>query len=182
MKPEYIRTDRNGTKIYHDWTCPRCGGAGESDKWCFTGRICYECGGSGKAHKPTIIKEYTREYEEKLNARREAREAKRLAENPPPSVDELKARADEARRNTWVYQGFGSDGVGYIISGNTYAHRDAIKAAGGRWHGWLRVYVSPRPAVGLDGVQSVEVNAQDICNEYGYIDVELSEPYKQYIN
>ena len=28
MKPIYVRTDKNGTKIYHDWTCPRCGGAG----------------------------------------------------------------------------------------------------------------------------------------------------------
>lgn len=27
---EYIRTDRNGTKIYHDWNCSRCGGAGQA--------------------------------------------------------------------------------------------------------------------------------------------------------
>ena len=32
MEPIYIRTDKNGTKIYHDWTCPRCGGAGYADK------------------------------------------------------------------------------------------------------------------------------------------------------
>lgn len=31
MKKVYIRTDKNGTKIYHDYTCTRCGGAGYSE-------------------------------------------------------------------------------------------------------------------------------------------------------
>ena len=43
----YIRTDKNGTKIYHDYTCPRCGGAGGADQWIYTGWTCYECGGTG---------------------------------------------------------------------------------------------------------------------------------------
>lgn len=29
----YLRTDKNGTKYYANYTCPRCGGAGGSDKW-----------------------------------------------------------------------------------------------------------------------------------------------------
>lgn len=33
---------KRGLKI-----CRRCGGAGESDKWTYTGRTCYGCGGSG---------------------------------------------------------------------------------------------------------------------------------------
>ena len=28
----YLRTDKNGTKYYANYTCPRCGGAGGSDK------------------------------------------------------------------------------------------------------------------------------------------------------
>mgnify|MGYP003165815777 CR=1 FL=1 len=44
----YIRTDKNGTKIYHDYTCPRCGGAGGADQWIYTGWTCYECGGTGR--------------------------------------------------------------------------------------------------------------------------------------
>ena len=31
-----------------DDMCPRCGGAGHSDRWAFTGKTCYRCGGSGK--------------------------------------------------------------------------------------------------------------------------------------
>lgn len=32
-------------------TCNRCGGAGQADKWAFTGYVCYDCGGSGKFYK-----------------------------------------------------------------------------------------------------------------------------------
>ena len=53
----YIRTDKNGTKIYHDYTCPRCGGAGGADQWIYTGWTCYECGGTGRVSNPQIIKD-----------------------------------------------------------------------------------------------------------------------------
>lgn len=92
---EYIRTDRNGTKYFADWTCPRCGGAGQAEKWVTTGKLCYGCGGTGRRPKPLIVKKYTPEHEAKLEARRKAREAKRLAENPPPSEDVLWKRAEE---------------------------------------------------------------------------------------
>ena len=58
----YLRTDKNGTKYYANYTCPRCGGAGGSDKWAFTGWTCYECGGTGESSTPVIEKEYTPEY------------------------------------------------------------------------------------------------------------------------
>ena len=73
--PQYIRTDRNGTKIYHDPNCPRCGGEGESDNWWRTGGTCYTCGGSGKRAKPLAVKVYTQEYADKLEARRAAKAA-----------------------------------------------------------------------------------------------------------
>lgn len=170
MKPEYVRTDRNGTKIFHDWTCPRCGGAGASDLWIFTGRTCWDCGGTGKRHTPQIVKEYTPEYQAKLDARRAAREAKRLAENPPPTEEELRAKAEETRRHNWKHEGFRLDGVGYVHAGNTYQHKDALKAAGGRWTYDLRAYIAPNPIEGLEGIRITEVHAQDLCNEYGFLD------------
>lgn len=98
---KYIRTDRNGTKIYHDVNCPRCCGYGSLEQWAATGRICFACGGSGLRAKPKTVKIYTPEYAEKLEASRLERERKRLEENPPPSDEELKERADFARRNVW---------------------------------------------------------------------------------
>ena len=80
MKPIYIRTDKNGTKYYYDWTCPRCGGAGYSDKWLYTGKVCYECGGTGKRFSAKVIKEYTPEYFAKLEAKRQAKAAKEAEE------------------------------------------------------------------------------------------------------
>ena len=82
---QYIRTDRSGTKVFHDWTCPRCGGTGRSDNWWRTGYTCHECGGTGRRNTPKVVKEYTPEYAAKL-------EAKRLAKLP--------AQADEAELRT----------------------------------------------------------------------------------
>ena len=42
LKAKRAELKKNGLKI-----CRRCGGAGESDKWTYTGRTCYGCGGSG---------------------------------------------------------------------------------------------------------------------------------------
>lgn len=69
-----IRVDRNGTKYYEGYvTCDRCGGNGGSDAWKFTGWTCYKCGGEGRVL--ATWKEYTPEYEAKLTARREKKNA-----------------------------------------------------------------------------------------------------------
>ena len=34
-----------------DNRCDRCGGAGQADKWAYTGKVCYKCGGTGKYYK-----------------------------------------------------------------------------------------------------------------------------------
>lgn len=169
---EYIRTDRNGTKIYHDWNCPRCGGAGQSDKWCFTGKTCWGCNGTGKSVAPKIVKEYTPEHATKLEARRAAREAKRRAENPPEPEEELQKLLEKTRRGNWIYEGFRPDGVGYVHAGETWANQDALRKAGGRWCRFMRAYVAPEPVEGLKGVRITEVHAQDLCNEHGYIDID----------
>ena len=88
-----IRVDRNGTKYYEgDVPCSRCGGAGGADKWQFTGWTCYQCGGSGKEHGKW--KEYTPEYEAKLNARRKAK-----AEQYEREHAEEIAKAEQERKS-----------------------------------------------------------------------------------
>ncbi|WP_306568942.1 hypothetical protein [Faecalispora jeddahensis] len=169
---EYISTDRNGTKIYHDNNCPRCCGYGSLEKWAYTGKVCFECGGTGLRPNPKVVKVYTPEYQAKLDARKAARDAKRLAENPPPSTDELEARAAEARANVWENEGFRHDGVGYIHIGNTYPCKDTIQRAGGRWNGFLRAYVAPQRVEGFAGVRITETHAQELCNLNGYIDID----------
>lgn len=94
-----IRVDKNGTKYYEGMVpCSRCGGAGGADAWAYTGWTCYKCGGSGKEHGKW--KEYTPEYEARLNARRQAKweaQEKALADQRAKEETERKAR-EEAER------------------------------------------------------------------------------------
>lgn len=93
----YLRTDKNGTKYYANYTCPRCGGAGGSDKWAFTGWTCYECGGTGESSTPVIEKEYTPEYRAKLDERaRKRAEAKRAKQVEELGVSRRTIRTDIA--------------------------------------------------------------------------------------
>lgn len=129
-KRVYIRTDRNGTKYFADYTCKRCGGQGGLPQWIYTGYTCYECGGTGVAAKPEIFKEYTPEYEAKLEERRsKAREKKRLER-----IDQIKSELPE------IYQkhGFSSEGKIFVVTGNTYEIREELKAAGAKWFSVLR--------------------------------------------
>lgn len=90
---KYIRTDKNGTKIYHDYTCPRCAGMGEADKWDRTGRVCFACGGSGLRNRPKVVKEYTDEYWAKLISRRNAK-ARKYAEEHAEEIAAAKAERE----------------------------------------------------------------------------------------
>lgn len=170
---KYIRTDRNGTKIYEDWTCPRCGGEGWAGQWKFTGVTCFRCGGSGLRNRPVIVKEYTDEYWAKLNARREAKEAKYAEEH---AEEIAAAKAEQERREAEYKQrefvktcrelGCGSDGVGYVHVGNTYPVKDEIKSVGGKFVGqW---WVAP-VEVKAKKVYTVRIDLNDFVNEYGYI-------------
>lgn len=140
MEPIYVRTDKNGTKIYHDYTCPRCCGYGALDKWQFTGSICFACGGSGKRAVPKVVKEYAPEYLAKLEARRAAKAAKEAearAKYEEEHAEEIAAQQAEANRKTFEFRcsehGCGKDGVGYVLTGNTYPVKDEIRKNGGKW-------------------------------------------------
>lgn len=83
-----IRMDKNGTRYMKGMiTCDRCGGGGyyiiginngQPVLSPVDGGICYKCGGAGKVEGKW--KEYTPEYEAKLEARRQARLEKKQAE------------------------------------------------------------------------------------------------------
>lgn len=176
---QYVRTDRNGTKYFYDWTCPRCAGAGEADKWMMTGRTCFACGGTGKRARPLTVKEYTEEHAAKLEAKRIARQAKYEAEHADEIAQE---KADRERREAewWAREeqyffsirGCGQDGIGYILTGNTYRIKGTIKANGGKWI--LGVWVCP-VEIKAKGVYAKRIDMNDYRNEYGHIDKNAAE-------
>lgn len=92
-----IKIDRNGTKYYADDTCLRCGGVGARDEWFYTGSTCYECGGTGHSRMRTW-KEYTPEYEAKLEARRLLKIAKAAGFDTIEEWKDDKLRKEEQER------------------------------------------------------------------------------------
>lgn len=151
---QYIRTDRNGTKYYYDWNCPRCGGTGESDNWAFTGRTCYACGGTGRRAKPLVVKEYTDEYAATLAAKRKAREDS----SPKPDEDKVRAELDRTKARAATDSGINADGTGYAYEGNTFPIRNDIKRLGGKWvHG---LWVAPSLMDVPEDVTVTEIQAR----------------------
>ena len=137
----YVGTDKNGTKIYHDYTCSRCGGAGGASMWNFTGWTCYKCGGTGRQETPSdIIKVYTPEYEAKLAERRAKRAAKRQAE-----LEAKKAQfhADLEKRLPQMFadNNFNANGKQYAVYGNTYPIKEELREAGAKWNAHLSAWV-----------------------------------------
>lgn len=163
----YIKTDKNGTKYYHDINCPRCSGYGELSKWEYTGRVCYACGGDGKRPQPKVVKIYTPEYEAKLEARRAAKAPAKEA----AKAEKAKQMMDEMRIRCWQEQGFTEDGIGFIHYGETYKNRETLKKNGGRWCQIMKAYIAPKQ-IECKGVKIIEANAADICTPGGYIDWE----------
>jgi hypothetical protein len=149
MSMTYIRTDKNGTKIYHDYACPRCGGRGGADAWVYTGWTCYECGGTGKANKPRIFKEYTPEYRAILDARAKKREEKRIA-------------AAREKHGEWkIGKGFVDDKIHVVGIEDSFSVKDAIKAAGGRFNEYTGWYFSEAH----DEFKTVEITADEALIE-----------------
>lgn len=129
-----VRTDRNGTK-YWDIVeaCPRCGGCGDYVRGINYG-TCFLCGGTGK--REYTFKEYTPEHEAKLEARRQAKAAKRLEEQAKYEAEHAEEIAEQNRKfieRQYAEFGCGKDGIGYALIGKTYPIKEQIKRNGGRW-------------------------------------------------
>ena len=175
MEDKLIKVDRNGTKYFANYTCRRCGGAGGSDKWQFTGWSCYECGGSGITSKPDIYKVYTPEYEAKLNERRAKRAAKRLAE--------AEAKADETRAAWLEKNQFDAHGNTFVFVGDTYTIKDELKALGAKYDCAMGWHINKN----VDGYEMKNLNINDIATPtlYGYVidyvkvDLQLTPPQEE---
>ena len=93
---ELLKIDKNGSKHYRGIVaCDRCGGAGGSDAWKYTGWTCYKCGGSGKMEATWI--ERTPEYEAKL-AERRAKKAAKIAAEQAEKIAEYERAQELARQ------------------------------------------------------------------------------------
>lgn len=150
----YLRTDKNGTKYYANYTCPRCGGAGGSDKWAFTGWTCYECGGTGESSTPVIEKEYTPEYRAKLDERaRKRAEAKRAKQ-----VEEF----NNNRLAIAEKYGFNPEGKIYVVTGSTYEIREELREAGAKYRGGINWYFLEKQ----DRYPTIELSYEECLNIY----------------
>ena len=138
-----IKTDRNGTKYYEGMvTCDRCGGRGGADAWQWTGWTCYKCGGTGKILGKW--KEYTPEYEAKLEAKRQAKiaawkeeqakyEAERDAREAQIRAEREAREAEEAaRRAISQYVGTIGEKINITVKFERVASFE-IPAYGGGW-------------------------------------------------
>jgi hypothetical protein len=159
----YVRTDRNNTRYFHDYTCQRCGGRGGWEGW--PDYVCYECGGSGKSDRVSVIKVYTPEHAAKLAAQREARAAKAEAERTAKAILERGENLKKA--------GFGQeeiDGVVtwviYRVVGNTFDIKDQLKELGCKFKPSVGWYA---PAA-LEGYECQRLTEKDVLKENVFIE------------
>lgn len=154
-----IKTDKNGTKYYHNVDrCPRCGGTGIVEIYRpVNGGDCFQCWGSGIIEYDT--KEYTPEYETKLEVQRQKREAKRI----------VKLEAElPAKQAEWLkHNGIDQNGHTYIFLGNTYEIKEELKALGAKVAKALineLPSVTPQPKHGI--WQQINKNEVNVIPEY----------------
>ena len=150
MEKKFIKIDKNGTKYYSDCTCQRCGGTGRMPYYIYNG-ICFECNGSGIS-KERIIKEYTPEYQAKLDAKkaakREAAEAAKISELMDHKAENLERL------------GF-KDCKTYCVCGDTYEIKDELKAAGAKFSRELGWHFSEP----VTGYACIEIAADDVISD-----------------
>lgn len=116
-----VKTDRNGTKYWLETKCPKCNGQGHlyGYEYIDDGR-CWKCNGTG--YHPYTWKEYTPEYAQKLQDRR---------------IKKKQAGADERNQKFFQKEGYDAEGNTWIVLGDTYKIKDALKEAGCRWSNLL---------------------------------------------
>lgn len=154
----YVRTDKNGTRYFNDYTCERCGGRGGWEGW--PGFTCYDCGGAGISDKPYVIKVYTPEHAAKLAAQREARAKQREEERRQKAINE--------RDKNLLAAGFGKEDVFviYRVVGNTYEIKDALKALGCKFNPTVGWYA---PAA-LEGYECQRLEEKQVLTDSIYIE------------
>lgn len=147
-----IEVKPDGTQIFLDDVCPRCGGAGAADKWHQTGKTCWDCGGTGKRTEPKRVTVYTQEKQAALDAKARARRQAKL-------IPDNRMRC-----------GFDPEtGIGYAYTGKTRQYSEAFRMAGGHWNNWIEGWIAPTLLHDLDGVKITRIDGADVLNENGYL-------------
>ncbi len=160
-----IRVDRNNTKYWlvNNRNCERCGGMGGSHAWDYSGFTCYRCGGTGIDPDPLQEKEYTPEYQAKLDAARKKRWEKKHQEIIESRKKELETRFTEGKI--------------FIVLGNTYNRKDQIKLDGGHFnniHKWyFDHYVDGYELFPVEIEKAFETDADGIIDLKQPIKIEL---------
>ena len=165
----YVRTDKNGTEIYHDYTCDRCGGQGWAEAWAGTGLTCYKCSGSGKQSNPTVYKKYTPEYRAKLDARRKAKEAKAEIER----IENMIRNSERINREFIDNKFFGQDAIA-VYMGNTYEIKEELKLEGARFIsgiGWYNAETK-RDHIVIDILSLLQADEYSIYSLKSYDELE----------
>lgn len=158
-----IKIDRNGSKYYEGIaTCPKCGGSGlivhhmengqPSYQWT-DGGVCWKCSGSGKVLEKWI--ERPPEYEAKLAARRQAKQAAKL--------EQEKEHADEANAAFFQQYGFNAEGKTWVVLGDTFKIKDELKQLGCKYTGILGWHTDHQ----LDGYDMLMVDITE-CFDKDY--------------
>ena len=137
-----VKVDRNGTKYYEGMArCGKCGGSGQ---YLWFG-VCFDCNGSGKVFE--TAKEYTPEYQAKLDER-----AKKRAEK----------KAEEIRAAFYEKMGLNEAGECWIVLGDTFSIKDGLKAEGARYCnelGWHFDHETNHKSVKLSCADRMQANA-----------------------
>lgn len=157
-----IKVDRNGTKYYKVVKpCPKCGGEGYIHYYNHVqGGVCFLCGGEKWIEE--TVKEYTPEYEAKLNKRRVKRAAEKRMQKILKNFPELKA---------------------YFVLGETFNIKEELKAKGAKWDYINRKWYFNKKVDGYN-LQEIDVN-EDTYNDtveiFKEITFEVVESESKYV-
>ena len=173
MAPKLQRIDKNGTKYYVDYTCPKCGGCGKIPHYShINGGVCYMCSGSGV--KAVTWVERTPEYEAKLLQRR---------------LQRARNKSEVLNEEFLLMNGFNQFGEAWIVLGNTFDIKEELKANGAKFSktlGWT--FTSGAWAYDLHKITINDVINQDgdtlvMRNENTWLyDFNEPETIREYIN
>ena len=127
----FEKIDKNGTHVFRDCACSRCGGTGVIRHYSHVDHgVCFKCGGTGVGGNEEI-KVFTDEYGAKIRAQRAAREeAKR---------QKIIAESGEWNKKWKEREGFNENGKTYLVLGNTYDIKEELKENGAKFNrllGW----------------------------------------------
>lgn len=146
MEGKLIRTDRNGTRYFGSNVCRKCGGSGYLPGYEYIdGARCWKCGATGREN-PYTWKVYTPEYEQKLADKRRAR---------------MIEQAPEENRKNFERWGFSAEGKAYIVLGDTFAIKDALKGYGARFSDSLGWHFAQE----TDNFSTFELDIRDIAEK-----------------